>query len=201
MVTFCAMVTILCHADILHNGDQISFKPHPQPMAFPAHLTHIRQFGDLGTDFIPLLRPCLVPAELAGGCWACFPSQFCSAPSAVMDALVNTEINPRGQSYRVKPPESLWDATSVVTAPKNTLWLLAGAGRRGIGVSVTPKASTDRHPKALERCLSAAAEEELWGLSVTHRSQQDTCKPPWNPPRKQTAPPQLFRLSCRFFED
>lgn len=28
----------------------------------------------------------------------------------------------------------------MVTAPRNTLWLLAGAGRRGIGVSVTPKA-------------------------------------------------------------
>lgn len=98
----------------------------------------------------------------------------------------------------MKPPERLWDATSMVTASRNTLWLLAGAGWRGIGVSVTPKASTDTHPKAFERCLPAAAKEELWGVSATHRSRQDKCKPPWNHPGKQKA---LFRLSCRFFED
>lgn len=40
-----------CNNDgILHNGDQISFKPHPEPVAFAAHLTHIRHFG----DFYPL---------------------------------------------------------------------------------------------------------------------------------------------------
>lgn len=101
-----------------------------------------------------------------------------------MNVLVNTKINPRGQSYRVKPPERLWDATSMVTASRNTLWLLAGAGWRGIGVSVTPKASTDTHPKAFERCLPAAAKEELWGVSATHRSRQDKCKPLVEPPRE-----------------
>lgn len=113
-----------------------------------------------------------------------------------MNALVNTEINPRGQSYRVKPPESLWDATSVVTAPRNTLWLPAGAGRRGIGVSVTPKAST-KAPKGFREMF--AAKEELWGLSGTHRSRQDTSNPRGIPSGNKKNP--LFRLSCRFFED
>lgn len=100
----------LCNGDIgdiLHNGDQISFKPHPEPVAFPACLTHIRQFGDLGTNFYFLLKalPCV---QLTRGSWVCFPAQFCSGsqrPRREMNALVNTKINPRGQSYRVKPAE------------------------------------------------------------------------------------------------
>lgn len=62
-------------------------------------------------------------------------------------------------------------------------------------MSVAPKASTDRHPKALERCLQQRRSSRGC-LSPTGHSRTPANPRGIPPGNKKTT---LFRLSCRFF--